>query len=410
MAILTVGTLNHYIAVQLQQDANLRTVLVRGEISNFKQNFRSGHCYFSMKDADATIRAVMFRSHAARLPYTPQDGMHVLVQASVTVYEPNGVYQLNVTDMQPDGIGAQALALQQRREKLAKLGYFEESRKRPVPPMPHKIGIVTSASGAAKHDMLQILERRYPLCHACVYPCLVQGEQAPDSIVAALQTAGADGCDVILMGRGGGSAEDLAAFQAEVVAHAIYASPVPVISAVGHETDHCIADEVADLRAPTPSAAAELAVPDIRVLFDMVQMRERYLSDAMSHLLKQRAEQLAQLRNRLQLQTVEHRVQLQEEKLLALRVRLRRAGEQMLTQRAQHWKELCGRLEAVSPVAILQRGYSLVYDGTNGLVHSAAQVHAGDALHIRLASGCVQAMVTAVVPQEGETPDGTDTI
>lgn len=396
MSILTVSQLNRYVSMRLQGDSNLRMVLVRGEIANFKCNFSSGHCYFSVCDEESTIRAVMFRSHAARLKFTPSDGMHVLVQASVTVYEPSGVYQLNVTDLQPDGVGATALALKQRREKLAKLGYFDESHKRPVPPLPKKIGIVTSASGAAKHDMLQILERRYPLAAVCVYPCLVQGEQAPQSIADALQIAGQDGCDVILMGRGGGSAEDLSAFQEEIVAHAVYRSPVPVISAVGHETDHCIADEVADLRAPTPSAAAELAVPDIRGLVQTVSLYQKRLDGAFLSICEQKQNQLDRLSARLQAQAVDRQVVLQEERFSSLMRRFQTAMTHTLQQKEQAWEMLCGRLETVSPVAILQRGYSLVYDKNGGLIHSAAQIRPADTLTIRFAQGSCQAVVQTV--------------
>ena len=197
MSILSVSQLNRYVAFKLHEDPKLRTVLVRGEIANFTRNFRSGHCYFSIRDEEASVKAVMFRSNADRLPFDPENGMHVILQGSVTLYERDGAYQINVTDMQPDGIGAQALALQQRREKLAKLGYFDPARKRPLPPLPEKIGIVTSRSGAALHDMLQILERRYPVGTVCIYPALVQGASAPASIAEALRIAGTDGCDVI---------------------------------------------------------------------------------------------------------------------------------------------------------------------------------------------------------------------
>lgn len=403
MSILTVSQLNRYVAMQFQSDARLRMVLVRGEISNFRCQFSSGHCYFSICDEDAKITAVMFRSHAARLKYKPEDGMHVIVQAAVTLYEPNGSYQLNVTDMQPDGVGAQALALKQRREKLAKLGYFDAERKRPVPPLPQKIGIVTSASGAAKHDMLQILERRYPLAAVCVYPCLVQGDQAPQSIAEALTIAGQDGCDVILMGRGGGSAEDLSAFQEEIVAHAVYNSPVPVISAVGHETDHCIADEVADLRAPTPSAAAELAVPDIRALMQNAELYRKRLDAAFTEIFEQKQAQLERLSARLEMQAVGRQVEIQQERFSSLERRFHAAMERLLAERQQAWQMLCGRLETVSPVAILQRGYSLVYDTDGTLIHSTEAVKPDDTLKIRFAQGSCTAVVTAVQSEEEHT-------
>ena len=404
MAILTVSQLNRYVAFRLQEDTNLKTVFVRGEIANFKRNFSSGHCYFTVQDREASVRAVMFRSNADRLQFEPKNGMDVLLQGKVTLYEKSGDYQIQVTDLQPDGVGAQALALQQRREKLAKMGFFDPAHKRRLPVMPKKIGIVTSGSGAALHDMLQILERRYPLGKVCIYPALVQGEAAPASIAAALQAAGADGCDVILMGRGGGSNEDLSAFQSEAVAHAVYHSPVPVVSAVGHETDHCIADEVADLRAPTPSAAAELAVPETAALRGLLAEQTVRMKQAFSALLSQKQRSLTELNYRLERQSPKQRVQMQTQTHAALRKRLEQAIAACLTQKQNQWLVAAKRLEAFSPVAILQRGYALVYQ-EDVLVRRADTLKPGDPLRIRFAEG----IVTATVETVGET-ENTDEI
>ncbi len=395
MSVLTVSQLNRYVAFRLQEDAKLRGVLLRGEIANFTRNFRSGHCYFSVRDEEASVKAVMFRSNADRLRFAPENGMHVILQGTVTLYERDGAYQINVTDIQPDGVGAQALALQQRREKLAKLGYFAAERKRPVPPMPQKIGIVTSRSGAALHDMLQILERRFPIGTVCIYPALVQGDDAPRSIAEALLAAGQDGCDVILMGRGGGSNEDLSAFQSEAVAEAVFRSPVPVISAVGHETDHCIADEVADLRAPTPSAAAELAVPELSVLLSAVGRQKERLNSAFSALTDEKSAVLDALGSRLKQQNPAYAIAMQSNALSALTVRLRHAAEKQLDSSTQAFALMLGRLEAVSPVAVLQRGYALVYQ-QDRLVREADSLEPGDLLEIRLASGSLRAAVTEI--------------
>ena len=400
MSILTVSQLNRYVAFRFQEDAKLRGILLRGEIANFTRNFRSGHCYFSVRDEEASVRAVMFRSNAERLRFAPEDGMHVILQGTVTLYERDGAYQINVTDIQPDGVGAQALALQQRREKLAKLGYFAAERKRPVPAMPQKIGIVTSRSGAALHDMLQILERRYPIGAVCIYPALVQGDDAPRSIADALQTAGQDGCDVILMGRGGGSNEDLSAFQSEEVAAAVFCSPVPVISAVGHETDHCIADEVADLRAPTPSTAAELAVPELSVLLSAVERQSERLNRAFSSLADEKSAALDALCGRLKQQNPAYAIEMHRNALSALTIRLRHAAEKHLDAGTQALALMLGRLEAVSPVAVLQRGYALVYQ-QDQLVREAESLTPGDQLEIRLASGTVRAAVTEI--RKGES-------
>ena len=395
MSILSVSQLNRYVAFRLHEDDKLRMVLVRGEIANFTRNFRSGHCYFSVRDEEASVRAVMFRSHADRLPFQPENGMHIILQGAVTLYERDGAYQINVTDMQPDGVGAQALALQQRREKLAKLGYFAPERKRPLPVMPQKIGIVTSRSGAALHDMLQILERRYPIGTVCIYPALVQGDAAPESIANALKIAGNDRCDVILMGRGGGSNEDLSAFQSETVAKAVFESPVPVISAVGHETDHCIADEVADQRAPTPSAAAELAVPELSSLKNAVSSQMQRMERAFSANLEKNERALQQIRQRLTQASPEARLELLTAQHSALTGRLHRAVQQYLQQRTDGLQMQLAKLEAFSPVAILQRGYALVYH-ENTLVRRADSLQAGDPLTIQLANGSVTASVTEI--------------
>lgn len=400
MSILTVSQLNRYVAFRLQEDERLRGILLRGEIANFTRNFRSGHCYFSLRDEEASVRAVMFRSHADRLPFDPENGMHVIVQGTVTLYERDGAYQVNVTDMQPDGVGAQALALQQRREKLSKLGYFAPERKRPVPPFPKKIGIVTSRSGAALQDMLQILQRRYPIGCVCIYPAVVQGEQAPQSVADALRTAGNDGCDLILMGRGGGSNEDLSAFQSEEVANAVFLSPVPVISAVGHETDHCIADEVADLRAPTPSAAAELAVPDLTEMSAALRALRERLDRAMSRILESSENALNAVQNRLQKQSPVHSIQMKTEQIAARSARLDHAVQQLLSQKEQSLMLLLNRIEAVSPIAVLQRGYALVYQNDT-LVLDAAQLKSGDTLQIHFAKGSAFAAVTDI--PEGES-------
>lgn len=399
MSILSVSQLNRYVAFRLQEDQKLRTVLVRGELANFTRNFRSGHCYFSIRDEEASVKAVMFRSNADRLPFEPENGMHVILQGSVTLYERDGAYQINVTDMQPDGVGAQALALQQRREKLAKLGYFAPERKRPIPVLPQKIGIVTSRSGAALHDMLQILERRYPVGTVCIYPALVQGDAAPASIAEALRTAGKDGCDLILMGRGGGSNEDLSAFQSEEVAAAVFLSPVPVISAVGHETDHCIADEVADLRAPTPSAAAELAVPETAALKDAVTSQAERMRRAMQNLLDEKSQALLEIRQRLTVSAPEGRLKLLSAQLDTVTDKLNRAFQQLLHEKYNALSMQCERLEAYSPVAILQRGYALVYHD-NQLVRDADTLHPDDTVTLRLENGTVVASVTEIRKEE----------
>ena len=267
---LTVTALTRYIKRKFDYDPHLQDVYVKGEISNFKKHTR-GHMYFTVKDDHARIAAVMFHHQARTLKFIPENGMHVLIRGTVTVYEPGGQYQIYVNEMHPDGIGSLYLAFEQLKEKLAKEGLFAKEHKRPLPNYPKTIGVVTSPTRAAIRDIITTIQRRYPIARIIIYPALVQGEQAAASIVQAIEVANErKEADVLIVGRGGGSIEDLWPFNEEIVARAIFASKIPIISAVGHETDITIADFVADLRAPTPTGAAELAVPDIDEIMERI--------------------------------------------------------------------------------------------------------------------------------------------
>ena len=257
MLILSVTQINRYISFKFKDDKKLSGVMIKGEISNFTAH-RSGHFYFTLKDKESSIKAVMFKSHAVNVKFMPENGMNVIAMGNISVFERDGIYQVYVTDIVPDGIGSVYVASEQLKAKLQKEGIFDQSAKRPIPQMPVKIGVVTSKTGAALQDIINILSRRYPIGELVLVPALVQGEGAADSISKALIQAGKFDCDVIILARGGGSLEDLTPFNTEKVAYAVYNSSVPVISAVGHETDVTIADLAADLRAPTPSAAAEV--------------------------------------------------------------------------------------------------------------------------------------------------------
>ena len=267
--VLTVSQINTYVKSLIDGDDNLQNLYVAGEISNFTNHYRTGHFYFTLKDERAALKAVMFRSAAQRLRFLPEDGMRVIIRGNVSLFERDGVYQLYCEDMQPDGAGALAVAFEQRKQKLAAMGLFDEAHKKPLPRFPKRIGVVTSPTGAAVHDIQTVLERRFPAAEIIFAPVQVQGELAAPQISAAIEEFNRKkAADVLIVGRGGGSIEDLWAFNEELVAHAVYESEIPIISAVGHETDTTIIDFVADLSAPTPSAAAELAVPDVReVLF-----------------------------------------------------------------------------------------------------------------------------------------------
>ena len=261
--VLTIAQLNRYVKSRLDADENLYNVFLVGEISNFTDHYKTGHFYFTLKDSDAQIKAVMFRQNALRVKFKPENGLKVIVRGRVSLYEAAGSYQVFVDDMQPDGVGALNLAFEQLKERLQKEGLFDEAHKKPLPRYPQRIGVITSETGAAVQDILNILGRRFPYAEVVLAPVLVQGDGAPEQMIAALQDFNRlQNADVIIIGRGGGSAEDLWAFNDENLAYAVYRSEIPVISAVGHETDFTICDFVADLRAPTPSAAAELAVPD----------------------------------------------------------------------------------------------------------------------------------------------------
>lgn len=396
MAILSVSQLNRYVGFKLKEDRALQGILVRGEITNFTNHYRSGHLYFTLRDAESCVKAVMFRSNAQRLRFTPREGMNVIAAATASLYERDGAFQLYVTDLQPDGAGTQALALEQLKKKLTAMGVFDAAAKRPLPAMPQKIGVITSDTGAALQDVKNVIGRRYPIGHLLVYPAQVQGDAAADSVCRAIAAAERDGCDVLIVGRGGGASETLEAFNTERVVMAIYHCAVPVVSAVGHETDWTLADAAADLRAPTPSAAAELAVPDVRHLMQQVQEQARRLDSAMQQQFRQKAQELERLSDRLKLRSPAHRQELAQQELAHLQQRLEKGMVLRLEQCREQLAQQAARLEMLSPLKILGRGYALAYHGEE-LVRSAAQVQPGDRLRLRLAEGEV---MTEVVPQE----------
>ena len=386
MPILTVSQINRYISFRLKEDRNIQGIMVKGEISNFTEHYRSGHIYFTLKDRESSIKAVMFASAASRLRFRPEDGMAVIVSGSIAVYERDGVYQLYVNDIQPDGAGAASVALEQLKAKLAKEGIFDTAHKRPVPVMPKKIGAVTSLSGAAIRDIINVLSRRYPLAELYAVNALVQGENAPDSICRGIIEAEAAGCDVIIVGRGGGSAEDLRAFNTEKVAYAIYGCKVPVISAVGHETDFTIADLAADMRAPTPSAAAELAVPSAEQLTERIDILVRRLTNAALGVTDKAADRYIALNSRLSAQSPDNRLRLSQERISSLELRNIRAFERYISRQDSILNEKLARLDSLSPLRVLSRGYSLVYHG-DCLINDAGKLKCGDRIKIRFGSG-----------------------
>ena len=391
--IFSVTQINEYLRMMMDGDRVLSGVFVRGELSNFKI-YSSGHAYFTLKDEEGQLRAVMFRSYASRLLFVPADGMRVIVHGRISVYGASGQYQLYADEMQPDGAGALALRYEQLKRKLEAEGLFDPGRKRPLPPMPRRVGVITSPTGAAVHDLMNVLGRRFPLAEMILFPSLVQGAEAPAQLILGLEFFGMTRLvDVIILGRGGGSAEDLWAFNDESLARAVAACPIPVISAVGHESDFTICDFVADHRAPTPSAAAEQAVPDGRDLLAQLGGEEERL-----HTLAER--RLARERQTLQ-RLAEARAMTHPQSLLdpfymrlsQLEETLERGQKQRAQEDRLRLSALCGRLESLNPLAVLTRGYAAVTSEDGAPLLRAADAKEGEHVEIRFADGSVRATV-----------------
>jgi exodeoxyribonuclease VII large subunit len=436
---LTVGALTKYIKRKFDHDPHLQEIFVKGEISNFKRH-SSGHMYFTLKDEKSRILAVMFSSSARSVKFEPENGMKVLISGEISVYEPSGQYQIYVKQMQPDGVGDLFLAYEQLKERLQKEGLFASERKRPIPKFPKTVGVITSPTGAAVRDIITTIKRRFPIANILIYPALVQGTQAAPSVAGAIELANRQAeADVLIVGRGGGSIEELWAFNEEQVARAIVGSSIPIISAVGHETDFTIADFAADRRAPTPTGAAEIAVPHIDELAERIlnrqsrlirAMKERAVlqrerlgrlqksyafrypqrlyeqkleqADKMTEQLKRSAGRLAELKSEerdrlLQRLLRNHPKDLYKEaKETHLRGNraLGRAMKEVLTKKQKEFGGMVSTLEALSPLKIMDRGYSLAYSGEGKLLKSVSQVEEGDAVQVKLADGTFNCKVT----------------
>ena len=386
--VWTVSELTRYIQGVLEEDATLQEVWLSGELSNVTRS-SAGHLYFTLKDAGAALSCVMWRAAAERLTWQPKQGAAALARGHISVYPVQGRYQLYVDHLQPAGLGDLHARFEELRDRLRAEGLFDAGRKKPLPPFPRVLGIVTSPQAAALRDVLNILRRRYPLVRVLLAPTLVQGEQAPPQIVAALRALDArDDIDVILLVRGGGSLEELWAFNEEMVARAVAACRHPVVSGVGHETDFTIADFVADLRAPTPSAAAELSVPDQAELRQRIGAWAGRLRGSMDRRLSQARLAVEQQQRTLQRLSPQARVNARRQQVDDLCRRANRALAHSLTLRRSGLGGLQARLAALNPLATLERGYAIVRRADSGaVVRSAAQVQAGDALAIRVHDG-----------------------
>ena len=388
--VLTVGQINTYIKSIIDGDPNLNYIFVVGEISNFTNHYRTGHYYFTLKDESSAIKAVMFRSSAQRIKFLPENGMRVILRGRVSVFERDGQYQLYVDDMQPDGAGALNLAFEQLKAKLEAQGLFDSSRKKTIPEIPGRVGVITSPTGAAVRDILNVLGRRFPLAKVVFFPVQVQGASAAPQIAEAIDLFNRfNAADVLIVGRGGGSIEDLWAFNEEQVAMAVSRSNIPVISAVGHETDFTICDFVADLRAPTPSAAAELAVPD------WAEQRA-YISGLMLHsssLIRQEIAEQKVIVNTLSqsrvLRNPLETVEIGRQTLDSLLNRLLFAQKSNFNLSASRFAECCAKLDALSPLKVLSRGYAAVYSGGK-ITDSAENTDMTKNISVRFADGEIE--------------------
>ena len=396
--IYEVSQINEYIKLRFDDDAFLNNLFLRGEISNYKC-YPSGHHYFSLKDAGGSIRCVMFRGSAFSLRFRPENGMKVIAQGRISVFPRDGTYQFYVNQMTVDGVGDLHVAFEQLKAKLLAEGLFDPSRKRPLPRYPHTIAIITSSAGAALRDMLRILRKRYPLCEVKLLPVRVQGEEAPGEIAAALAYANRYRvADLIITGRGGGSIEDLWAFNDERVARAIAASELPVISAVGHEPDVTISDFVADLRAATPSNAAELAVPDQMELRQALAARQALLLTQMQKRLKQERGTLERLASSRVLKSPINYINDRRLQVDYVQHRLTAAFSETVQRKHRRFASLTAKLDAMSPLKVLARGYSMASDGQGTLLRSVKQIKPGDRLTVQFADGSAAAVVEEVNP------------
>ena len=392
--VITVTQINEYIRSMMDADRLLNNLAIKGEISNYKL-YPSGHHYFTLKDEGGALRCVMFKGNAARMKFRPENGMKVIAMGKISVFPRDGAYQLYCTGLVLDGVGDLYAAFEQMKAKLQAQGLFDPTHKQPLPKFPGTIGIVTSSAGAAVHDMLRILRKRYPLTKVLLLPVRVQGVEAPGEIAAAIRYANYYRlADLLIVGRGGGSIEDLWAFNEEVVARAIYDSQIPVISAVGHEPDVTISDFVADLRAATPSNAAELAVPDQDALRQTLDQLSGAMAAAMNRQIKMRRQHLNVLAGSAALQSPQGYLLQRRKTVEMLQNRLISAQNMQLSRKNQRYIALTAKLDAMSPLKVLTRGYAMAQKENEDIIRSVGDVAPGDTVRVSLADGAFTATVT----------------
>lgn len=403
--ILSITQINEYIQGKMNADPMLTQVAVRGEISNYKC-YPSGHHYFTLKDEASALKCVMFKGNAMGLRFRPANGMKVIALGRISVYPRDGAYQLYCSAMSVDGVGDLYAAFEQLKAKLASKGLFDPEKKKKLPKYPGTIGVVTSSAGAAVHDILRILRKRYPLAQVKLLPVRVQGAEAPDEIAAAIRYANAHRlADLLIVGRGGGSLEDLWAFNDERVAYAIYESEIPIISAVGHEPDVTIADYVADLRAATPSNGAELAVPDQEALLQNLDALNGAMAAALSRQLKLAAQRLDALAASPALRGPTAYLERKEKDLRLLKNRMISAQERMISASNARFVGCVAKLDAMSPLKVLSRGYAMAQTGNGELLRSIHQVNPGDSILVNISDGTITASVLNTKETEHESAE-----
>ena len=397
MKILSVSQVNMYIKALLDEIPQVKNVYICGEISNFKHYYNSGHMYFTLKDDKSQLKAVMFKNDNYRLKFTPENGMKVICFGQVGVYERDGVYQLYCRDMQPDGVGALTIAFEQLKVQLAEEGLFDEEHKKAIPKYPQKIGVATSKMGAAVEDIKNVILRRYPLCEIIIVPTMVQGESAAQDIADSIRFIDENlGVDTIIVGRGGGSLEDLWAFNTKIVARAVYACKTPIISAVGHETDFTISDFVSDMRAPTPSAAAELAVPDIKSLIFQLNNFSVSIEKSLDFKISQCENSIKRYKDFFSKSNVDLFYANIRDKMAQYNEKLKDSITRIIENQTNTLSKNAEMLDNLSPLKILSRGYSVVKNEKSDIVTDSENINVGDNVEIILSNGAFNATVNEV--------------
>lgn len=395
-SILTVSQINTYVKMLLDGDPRLKNVFISGEISNFNNNYRSGHFYFSLKDEKSVIKAVMFSTNASRVRFKPVDGMKVIVSGRISVYEATGQYQLYVDSMQPDGVGSLAIAYEQLKNRLLEEGLFDDSHKLRIPEFPKKIGVITSSTGAVIQDIKNVVSRRCPVVEIVLCPAAVQGEYAAQQLVGAVELFNRlNNVDVIIIGRGGGSFEDLNCFNDERLVRTIYASKIPVISAVGHETDYTLCDFVSDLRAPTPSAAAEIAVPDRSELRKEIDDIYEFIESAVENKLYSEMQSVDRLNDRLSSLRFDNYIVSERTYILSLNKNLNSMIENKIKLEKAEVSAAANKVNSLSPINLFQKGYSAVLKD-NSVVSSVKLLDVNDRITVKMADGEINCSVESI--------------